>query len=133
MEEYLRGIPEIGSLSIDYVFIKEKYPILFTATNAENRLFIVLNYDTRNQKQKWIIVETEISQLEKMVKNEVPVLDLFIQQGTKYTVEWNCQFRTMSYGVKEQSEIDLIELPAPDFYFDADEEEIECFIKHYHL
>lgn len=133
MKEYLRGIPEIGSLSVDYVFVEEKHPILFAATNAANRLFIVLNYDTRNQKQKWIIAETEISQLEKMVKNEIPVLELFIQKGIKYTAEWNYQFETMKYEVKEQSEIDLIDLPTPDFYFDAEKDEIECFIEHYHL
>lgn len=133
MKEYLRGIPEIGSLSVDYVFIEEKHPILFTATNAANRLFIVLNCDTRNQKQKWIIAETEISQLEKMVKNEIPVLDLFIQEGTKYIAEWNCQFNTIKYEVKEEVAVDLIDLPSSDFYFDADKEELECFMEHYQL
>lgn len=40
MDLYFKAVPEFGDLNLDYDFYDEQYPILFTAINKENELFM---------------------------------------------------------------------------------------------
>lgn len=44
---------------------------------------------------------------------------------------WDYTNKTMSYEIVEFAYIDPIDLPASDFYFEADTEEIESFLSHF--
>lgn len=131
MDLYFKAVPEFGDLNLDYVFFDEQYPILFTAVNKKNELFIVLNFETRGY-QKWLISKTDYLNLMYMIYNQIPMVDVFKNDTHKKCIAvWDYTNKAMSYEIVEFANIDPIDLPASDFYFEADKEEIESFLNHF--
>lgn len=72
-------INSIGKLIIEEVFIYYNEPLLFTAKNAEGRMF-VLNCVTLNVNgNAWVMVEISKKRLEKALKGEFDIRELFTE------------------------------------------------------
>ena len=63
---YFKNVPQIGDMILDYVFVEDGYPILFTCISGD-RLFLCL-CRTLTPNQKWVISEINFSDLEKLIK-----------------------------------------------------------------
>lgn len=67
-----------------------------------------------------------------MIYNKIPVVEVFKNDNHKKCIAvWDYTDKTMSYEIVEFANIDPIDLPASDFYFEADAEEIESFLSYF--
>ena len=70
---YFENIPQIGDLTLDYIFIENGYPILFTCCKEE-KLYLCL-CRTIYEEQKWIISEISYDILTQLIRNELTLYD----------------------------------------------------------
>lgn len=67
-----------------------------------------------------------------MIYNKIPVVEVFENDNHKKCIAvWDYTNKTMSYEIIEFANIDPFDLPASDFYFEADAEEIKSFLNHF--
>lgn len=119
---YFKNIPQIGNLVLDYIFLEDGYPILFTCV-TDNRMFLCL-CRTLTPTQKWILSEIRFQDLEKLIKNEFCIRDAFksFNQGKTCIVNWNKDFISETYEVIPTAYLSNNELPSADVYLDEDDE-----------
>ena len=63
---YFKSVPYFGDLTLDYIFVKDKSPLLFTCI-ANNNMYLCLCYDNRIE-QKWAISPIDVEMLRKSLK-----------------------------------------------------------------
>ena len=68
---YFKSVPYFGDMTLDYIFVKDKSPLLFTCV-AKNKMYLCLCYDNRGE-QKWAISPIDLETLRKLVYDEVPI------------------------------------------------------------
>lgn len=121
---YFKNIPNIGSLVLDYIFIEDGYPILFTCTSNEK--FYLCLCRTLTPEQKWIISEIEFQDLKKMIENKISIRDAFKANSTGKSciAKWNENFISESYQVIPTSHLTLTELPENDVFLDDEDAEL---------
>lgn len=67
-----------------------------------------------------------------MIYNQIPMVDVLKNDNHKKCIAvWDYTNKAMSYEILKFANIDPIDLPASDFYFEADKEEIESFLNHF--
>lgn len=118
---YFKNIPQIGNLVLDYVFVEDGYPILFTCV-AENKIFLCL-CRTLTPEQKWILSEIKFLDLEKLIKNELSIKDAFKSyiHGKSCIVKWNKNFSSETYEVIPTAYLRDNELPSSDIFLEDDD------------
>lgn len=119
---YFSNIPQFGDLKLDYIFIEDGYPILFTCRN-DKRFFICI-CRSLVPEQKWIISETNIEILRKLASQEIPICDAFTLMNAKSCIAvWNKNNPMENYTVLPTSNLSSSNLPSRSLYLDEDEAE----------
>ena len=116
---YFSNIPQLGNLTLDYIFVEDGYPILFTCRNGA-KIYICL-CRTLSPIQKWIISETSIAILKKLAQQDIPICDAFTQLGTKSCIaQWSKANPVEKYSVISTSDLSSDDLPDKDVFLDDD-------------
>lgn len=119
---YFSNIPQFGDLKLDYVFVEDGYPILFTCKNAK-RVFLCI-CRTLVPEQKWVISETTIEVLRKLSTREISIADAFIIANKKSCIaQWSKSNPTECYSVFPTINLGANDLPSPNLYLDEDDGE----------
>lgn len=116
---YFKNMPKFGNLQLDYIFVENGYPILFTCKNGD-LLYLCLCVD--NYKvQKWVISPTNTEIITDLLKDNISVYS-----ALKENDSYGC-IATWKYGsTKESYEIikcrcfDDNILPSKDFLLEDD-------------
>lgn len=113
---YFSNIPQLGNLTLDYIFVEDGYPILFTCRNGA-KIYICL-CRTLSPMQKWIISETSIAILKKLAQQDIPICDAFTQLGTKSCIaQWSKANPVEQYSVISTSDLSSDDLPDKDVFW----------------
>lgn len=119
---YFSNIPQLGNLTLDYILVEDGYPVLFTCKN-EHKIYICL-CRTLVPEQKWIISETSISILKKMVQGEIPICKAFSMLGTKSCiVRWSKDNPVERYSIFSTLDLQKSDLPDETIFLDEDDAE----------
>lgn len=116
---YFSNVPQLGNLALDYVFIDDGYPILFTCRNEKSIYLCICR--TLTPEQKWIISEVDIEVLKKMVNREIPICVAFkMLQKTSVIATWNKNNPKELYKVFPTANLLDSDLPRSSFYLHED-------------
>ena len=121
---YFKNIPQIGDLILDYIFVEDGYPLLFTCV-AKERIFLCL-CRTLTPEQKWVLSEIQLQDLEKLIRNELCIKDVFKSYigGKSCIVKWRKEFVSEQYEVIPTAYLPDEELPSKDIFLDDEDSEI---------
>lgn len=116
---YFKNIPRFGNLELDYIFVENGYPILFTCKNNDS-LFLCLCTDNA-QKQKWFISPTTIDTITDLLHDRITVYSA-LKENNNYgcIATWECGDENESYEILLCSQYDDSELPSKDFLLEDD-------------
>lgn len=131
MNEFIT-IPGYGLLKIDRIIFEAAYPILFVCTNEEKELFLCVCCQNNGKGKKWLITKTSSDTMVKMLKDEMPIRDAFLENP-------DCRITVNRYDGKtdicidnsEDWSEDSIYLPKKGEYLEADPDEFCEEIAHY--
>jgi hypothetical protein len=114
---YFSNIPQLGNLELDYIFIDDGYPLLFTCRSGKSIYLCICR--TLMPEQKWIISEVDIEVLRKMVKREIPICDAFMLHNTKSCVAlWSKTNPIERYNVFPTADLQETDLPDNELFLD---------------
>lgn len=117
---YFTNIPQSGSLTLDYIFVEDGYPILFTCKST-TKIYLCL-CRTLVPEQKWIISETSIEILTKMANRTIPICDAFKLLNTKSCIAlWSKVNPVERYSVFSTIDLQESDLPDNTLYLDEDD------------
>lgn len=125
---YFKGIPIMGDLEMDNIFLEIEYPILFTCRNKEKIFLCICR--TVIEEQKWVISEITIEVLQKLIENKISIYDAF-KEGTGYCciAKWRKSTEREEYNVIERGRLSDNDLPKRTVFLDDDGESIEYLEK----
>lgn len=131
MNEFVK-IPNYGLLKIDRVIFEASYPILFTCLSEKNELFVCVCCQNNDKGKKWLISKVSSDTMVKMLKDEIPIRDAFLEDSC-------CRITVHKY--KEKTDIyfddendwseNSIYLPQKGEYLEADPDEFCEEIAYY--
>ena len=117
---YFKNVPQIGNLILDYIFIEDGYPVLFTCL-GDKGLYLCLCYDTRNE-QKWIISPINNAILKQLVFDEISIYSaLKHHSGCAYIAIWKFGSNYENYTCVSCQELDDDDLPDADVFLEDDD------------
>lgn len=120
-EPYFKDIPIIGNLSVDFVFIENGYPVLFTCKNKDS-LYLCL-CRTVIDEQKWILSEIDLTILEQLINNTMSVYSAFkAKMGHACIAKWRKDNPKEEYLVIHSDLIEDTDLPDKDLFLDGEDE-----------
>lgn len=118
---YFKNVPEIGNLVLDYIFVENDCPILFTCKSKDS-LYLCL-CRTNIGIQKWIISEISIYTLASVIHNRISIYGAFKKDDNKACiVTWQKGYAKESYTILRANEIKDEDLPDEDVFLDDDGE-----------
>ena len=118
---YFKNIPQIGNLILDYIFVEDGYPVLFTCV-ADERIFLCV-CRTLMPIQKWILSEIKLPDLERLIKNEISIKNAFKSylEGKTCIVKWDKNVASEGYEVIPTSYLVDEQLPTQDVFLDDED------------
>ena len=117
---YFGNIPEIGDLSLEYVFLEDNYPVLFICKSTSCLYLCVCR--ALIPEQKWIISEISPSILQQMINREISVSAAFKKLNAKSCIaKWSREHPVEEYTVFPSSELLDSDLPDKDFFLGREE------------
>ena len=122
---YFQNISDIGNLTLDYIFIDDGYPILFTCINADSKKMYLCICRTLQSQQKWVISEITIQTLEKLIKKEICIKEAFysVPNGKSCIITWS-KDNPESHSVFTTSLLNEKEVPDSDVFLEDEYAEI---------
>ena len=121
---YFENIPQIGDLTLDYIFIENGYPILFTCYKEE-KLYLCL-CRTIYKEQKWVISEINSNLLAKIIMNELSIHDALKNGiGRACIAHWNKENQQETFEVISSNQLDDSDLPDKTVFLDDEGESQE--------
>lgn len=119
---YFRNIPQLGNLTLDYIFVEDGYPILFTCRNGKKIYLCICR--TVSPEQKWVISETSVEILGKMANREIPICEVFKSLcGRSCIARWSKDVPVEQYEVFPTSDLQWLDLPGENCYLCEDDAE----------
>lgn len=119
---YFENIPKMGNLIMDYIFLENGYPVLFTCKNQVNDNLYLCVCRTVIEKQKWVISEINIDTLEKLINDEITVHDAFkVDNKLSCIATWCKEKPKEEYNVIKSSTLLDKDLPDSDAFLEDDD------------
>lgn len=119
---YFENIPKMGNLIMDYIFLENGYPVLFTCKNQVNDNLYLCVCRTVIEKQKWVISEISIDTLEKLINDEITVHDAFkVDNKLSCIATWCKEKPKEEYNVIKSSTLLDKDLPDSDAFLEDDD------------
>lgn len=116
---YFPNIPQMGNLDLDYIFMEDGYPILFTCKNGKSIYLCICR--TLCPEQKWIISETNIEILRMMAKREISIKTAFkMMTGKSAIATWSKANLREAYSVFSTTDLSDSDLPRDSLYLNED-------------
>ena len=117
---YFKSVPYFGDMTLDYIFVKDKSPLLFTCI-ANSCMYLCLCYDNRKE-QKWAIAPIDVETLRKVVYDEIPICKaLKPKDSLGCIVTWNPNDKREKYDIISCENFPDEDLPSDDLYLEDEE------------
>lgn len=116
---YFKAIPRLGNLTLDYIFIKDKYPLLFTCV-GENGLYLCLCFDDRIE-QKWVIAPIDLDGLRRLINNEISIRSALKPNLDGCLVTWSPDQKCENYSIVSCRSFADEDLPDEDVFLDDED------------
>lgn len=130
MTEFISN-EKTGVLKIDRIIFESAYPILFVCSNEEKELFLCVCCQNNRKGKKWLISKTSSETIVKMLKDEIPIRDAFLEnRDCKITVD-RMNGETNVYFDNDDWLEDSIYLPKKGEYLEAEPDEFSEEIAYY--
>lgn len=128
---YFKNIPQMGDLILDYIFLENGYPVLFTCKNKKNNNLYLCVCRTVIGKQKWTISEISVKTLDDMINNRITIHDAF-KTDKKYSciAIWSKDSLAEDYTVIKSSKLLDFNLPDNDVYLDDDDQGTVSYLQN---
>lgn len=121
-----------GDLLVDKILFEASYPILFTCIDENKNVFICVCCQNNVNGKKWLISKCEPSTLVKMLKDEIPLRDAFLENNEcRVTVNSFGDCLEITYNDENDWGKDSICLPKAGEYIEADIGEFQDEIEYY--
>lgn len=116
---YFPNIPQMGNLELDYIFMEDGYPILFTCRKGKSIYLCICR--TLCPEQKWIISETNIEILRMMAEREISIKTAFkMMAGKSAIATWSKANLKEAYSVFSTSDLSDSDLPRDSLLLNED-------------
>lgn len=124
---------EIGKLKMDTILFESFYPILFTCTNNENKLFLCVCCTHNKEIQIWLLRMITPLTVIDLLENRITIRDAFLSsKDDKYTIIEQNKNKILKINDMEYWDVDNSKyLPTIGEYMDADDDEFIEEINHF--
>jgi len=120
---YFENVPDIGNLSIEYVIVKDVYPLLFVAIDDTVKRYLCVCCDIRGS-QRWIINYLTDENMLDLFLNRLTLGDAFTKGNwAKVLATFDYEVRKDEYVVVDGDDIPKEDLPSEGEYLDEDLED----------
>lgn len=118
-------------LKVDKVFFEASYPILYTCTDGNSSLFLVVCCQNNTAGSKWLVTKTTEENIIQMLSNKITIREAFIKpSGEKFTfIGKDGQVNIKENG--NEWDLNSKDLPSSDVFLDPDPEEFDDDIEYY--
>lgn len=108
---YFSNVPQLGNLVLDYIFVDDGYPILFTCKN--NKALFLCLCRSNNPEQVWTVAEITVETLRRMAHRDISIAQAFkeMQNGKACIVKWDKNNPKERYSVFTTSYLNDVDLP----------------------
>lgn len=112
---YFSNVPSIGDLSLEYIFLENGYPVLFTCV-SDNRLYLCVCCDVYKE-QRWLITPISTSGLLDVINGVRSVRSAFANETEVGCVAvWTKEDKQEKYSIIPCSDFANDDLPDDDLY-----------------
>ncbi len=126
---YFSNIPNIGDLTIDYIFAELDCPIIFTCKDKNNKIYFCICVTMENI-QKWAITKVDIDCLKNYFNNEISNYEMFVNSPNPiYILTWNYGCKKEDCKIVSSDMISDDDLPPKNTYINADDGEFDDYIQ----
>lgn len=132
MESFICVKP-IGELKIDRVFFESYYPILFTCTDGNKNIYLVVSYFAHEKEKKWLLTKVDPKTIIRFLKDEITIRDAFLLPNEKKykLISKNANYTLEEEDISMWNSPKNLNLPASNEYMDSDCGEFDEDIEHY--
>ena len=128
---YFKNIPEIGDLTLDYVFAESDCPIIFTLKDKKNKLYFCV-CTLMTGRQVWVLRQVMPKEISRYINNEISSYDLFKKyHGGIYVLSWNYGYKQEQCDIFSSVLVPDEVLPQKDVYFYGSTEEMVDALEHF--
>lgn len=126
---YFSNVPQFGNLDLDYIFMEDGIPMLFTCRSGSKIYLCVCR--TLTPEQKWVISEISIEILDEMVEQKISINCAFKKFNRKSAiVKWHKGSAKEVCSVFPTVDLHDSDLPDPSLYLDEDDAaDARCYIE----
>jgi len=132
MEKFI-DLEKTGKLYYDKIIFETYYPILFTCTNEEKKLFLCVCCQSNTDGIKWLITETCPEVIIEILKNEITLRSAFLKNAKSQISIFE---KDGDFIVEENDPVDWNPqtsrcLPDEGEYMEAENGEFDAEIEYY--
>lgn len=126
MEKLLSSIKEIPGLELECVLFEGNYPIAFTCTDKESKVYLFICYEVNSEAVRWIASETSYDILISMLEDKITIRDAFLAKSEKkYMIEFNGDYNKVKVEYVDRNKLNSAILPTEGEYMEAEDDEFE--------
>ncbi len=119
---YFKNIPQIGDIELDYIFLENGFPVLFTCKNEE-KLFLCICRNVVDQ-QEWTISEIDFDVLSDLINNKITIKQAMQNDKKIYCLAtWSKKSISEEYTVIKGEYLEDEYLPEDNIYLEDNEAE----------
>ncbi len=125
---YFSNVPEIGNLSLDYVFAGQDCPIIFTCRDTKGNLYFCICV-CMTKTQIWLLTKVSSERMVQYINNRISNNEMFLESKNKiFVLEWQPGMDTENCEITNSQDIEDDRLPPKKVYLDAYENEFDDYI-----
>lgn len=126
MERLLSSIKEMPGLELECILFEGNYPIAFTCTDKECKVYLFICYEVNSEAVRWIASETSYEILISMLEDKITIRDAFLAKSEKkYMIEFNGDFNKIKVEYVDRDKLNSSILPTEGEHMEADDDEFE--------
>lgn len=122
-----------GMLKYDRILFEDAYPMLFTCTDSEDRLYLCLCCQFNREGVRWLVKSVQPGTVIRMLQNKITIRDAFLADSD-YRLECFKSAKgrkSCTEGISPVWNEDSKYIPKADSYMDPEEDEFAEEIRHY--
>ena len=123
-EKILNSIKELPGLRLQCILFEGPYPIAFTCTDNEEKVFFFICYQVTPEVIRYIASETSYETLIDMLKDKITLRDAFLAVSEKkYNIEFRGDYENIKVEYVKKDQLEPSILPTEGEYMEGEDDE----------
>lgn len=121
------------ALYLEDVFVEELFPLLFTCSDDNGNLYVVVCYAYSAECKEWLVTKTTAASVVNLLRNEITTRSIFTASTESVTIIRQDSLSHFTYRSIPSSDLPEQVLPTDGYTMEAEPDEFEdviCRLRH---